>query len=497
MEAVMRQIRRWTDKTALRQLVLVLTAAGLAFLLSGIVFEERIAPFGLALAAGAPAFCLLPTCLGAAAGAFVFCEPMVTLKYVGAAALIFLLRLTLPRLFPQTRALLLQPAICFFSVFLCAGVVGFADAPGTETALLSLCEGALAGACAAFWRRVFVLLPGGRRLLVAAAGDSAALFFAGAMLLLAFDRFSFKDVSPARIAAYFCVMLLGLCAGESAGGVAGICGGLVLGFAPPHTFLAFSLPAAGVFCGVTAPAGKPAVAAAFGLCALLFLFLKGEPGAALPSLIETGAAILLFMALPKKAISFSELFLRPLSKRSGQEEAGRLLGLHLRRKAGAVREISAALAAVERVYKKTQAVGEDPIPAQVRGEVCADCEKRPFCWDATRILTDRAFGEAAAALRGNGRLIPELLPERLTAACTAPNRLCECFTRKYCEETARAAVKSEVREAKSAAAAQFRQISSLLDDAAKAAEETLSPDPDLSEIRFAFGFGGCGRPPYA
>ena len=481
MEAVKRQLKKWTGSIPYRQIARLLISAVIGILLSGVIFEERLAPFGAAFAAGVPDLYLLPAGFGAAGGSFLLGSPYVTLKNVGGIGLIVLFRLTLPRIFPKTHRQFLLPAIGFFSVFLSAGIVSFADSPGLESMLLSFCEGAVAAAAAAFWRRVFVLLPDGRRLTAASPGDSAALLFAGAMLLLSCDRFSIGGIGPARIAASFFVMLLGMTAGLAPGGMAGVCAGTVLGFRPEQSFLVYALPTAGVLCGVTASAGKPAVAGAFWLCDLLFLLLKGGEAGVAAALIESTAAALLFLVLPKRAVAFAEDFFRPLSQNANREDAGRLLAMRLKRKAGAVAEIADSLDAVNRVFQKTQSDPPEPLPALVRSGVCEDCEKYAYCWDATRILTERAFRESAETLRKTGRMIPELLPARLKAACLRQSRLSAVFTEKYCEETARAAVKEEVKEAKAAAAEQFRQTSALLADAAVRAEEEALPDPALSQ----------------
>ena len=480
MEAVTSQRRRWAGGTVLRQAGRALAAAGVGLLLSGVVFEADIAPFGVAFAAGTPMGLLLPASLGAAAGAFLFCEPLATLKYVGTATLTFLLRLALPRLFPKTQERFTLPVTAFFCMLLCAGIVSFTDLPSVDSLLLSLCEGAVAGACAAFWHRVFLLLPDGKKLLPATAGDVAAFLFAGAMLLLAFDRFAPGGVSFAHIAAFFGVMLLSLCAGETAGAIWGVAAGVVLGFKPAHTDLAFSLPTAGVLCGVCAPAGRLSVGAAFPLCCLLFLILKGDPDAFTPTLIELAAATLLFLLLPKKLRDAAADYLQPLARKHSGEETGRLLGLQLRRSAKAVREVADAVAAVSGFFRKKQAPAPDALQKAARAEVCADCEKKIFCWEQTRILTDRAFNEAAVSLREHGRLRPELLPERLQVTCRSPNALCDCFTRKYLEQTAREAVRTEVYDAKAATAAQFATVSALLENAAAAAENVLAPDPFLA-----------------
>ena len=480
METVKRLLDARTGRQTVKQVAVLLAAAAVGFFLAGIVFEDRIAPFGAAFAAGVPSFALIPACMGAAAGAFVFCPPLVTLEYVGAVALIFLFRVSVPRLFPAAQNRYTLPAAGFFSVLICAGVVSFVDAPSMESLLLSLCEGAITGAAAAFWNRVFVLLPGGSRLSAASAGDTAAFVFAGAMLLLSFDRYAIGGVSPARIVAFFVVMLLGLCAGEAAGAVGGVCAGLVLGFSPERTHLVFSLPAAGLLCGVVSPAGKLAVDAAFAVCDLLFLMLRGAPEHASAALIETAVAVGLFLLLPRRAVTLAGEYLRPFSRRGGEGEAGRLLGLRLRRAAKAVTEISDAVAAVERFADKNRPSAGDALPAAVRESVCADCVKRSFCWERARLLTARDFAAAAEKLRTTGALTTAMLPERLSSVCAAPEALCDGFNRQLCFAAAREAARTEVRDAKTAAAAQFRQVAALLADAAADAERAGGTDPVLA-----------------
>lgn len=476
----MERIKKTTKQPVLRQLLYLGAAAVVAFFLAGVVFENRVAPFGAAFAAGAPFPALIPACMGAAAGAFVFCEPLVTLENVGAVTLIFLFRIAARRVFPDVKDRFALPVIGFLSVLICGGVVSFVSMPSAESLLLSLCEGAIAGAGAAFWNRVFVLLPGGKRLLAGGAGDTAAFLFAGAMLLLSFARFSVAGVSPARIAALFCVMLLGLSAGEGAGAVGGICAGLVLGFSPERAHLVFSLPAAGLLCGIAAPAGKFAVDAAFTVCDLLFLMLRGAPAEVPTALLETATAAVLFALLPRRAITYAEQTLSPFSGAEAGKENGRLLGLRMRRASRALQEIASAVEAVGRVFRKAEAPSAETVTGAVKAAVCADCPKRVFCWERTRVLTGRDFAAAAETLSANGRLIPELLPERLAAVCTAPNALCDAFTFQQSLCAARAAVRTEVYDAKAAAARQFSQVASLLEDAAHDAETRSPADPFLA-----------------
>ena len=82
-------------KTA-KKAALILFTAIVGFFLSDISFESDISPFAAAFAAGAQSLYLIPAGIGAAIGAFVFCQPVNTLKYVGAILLIMLFKF-----FPQ------------------------------------------------------------------------------------------------------------------------------------------------------------------------------------------------------------------------------------------------------------------------------------------------------------------------------------------------------------------------------------------------------------
>ena len=460
-----------------------LLAAGLTgFFLSGVTFEGDFSPFAAAFTAGTPEAYLLPAGLGAAAGAFVFCPPMRTLKYVGAVMLTFLFRFASSRLIKNENPAVVCPAVSFLSVFLSAAAVVFVQSPDAQSVLLAFCESLIAGAAAAFWRRVFVLLPGRSSLFAASPGDTAAFLFCGSLLLLSFTPFCIGDFSPARTVCFFLLMLFCLCAGETAGAATGVCAGLLLGFAEEQPHLIFALPAAGLLCGICRSMGKFAVAAAFLVCDTLFLVLKGNAEAAFIAAIEAGVAALMLVLLPERFFSFAGERLRPFSKETCAGESRALLRLRLARTAGAVCSISDAVSAVCRLLTEQEDDGAKALASDARAAVCESCPKKNFCWDKTDLLTRRDFASAGEAVIKNGRLFPETVPQRLQTVCRTPNSLADAFNEAYAVYAARRAVKSEIYDLKQTAAAQFRTVSGLLLAAAAELAQTQESEPYLKAL---------------
>ena len=440
-------------------------AVGCGFLLANVGVGSSLSPFAAAFTAAAPGGLTVSAAVGASLGALVFFEALPSLKYIGAVVLVLLFRAASRSLEREERALFLRPAAAFLGLLLSASAVMLTQTPQLETALLAVCEATIALASAAFWQRTFTLLPEGEAVLAAEPADLSALLFCGALLLRAGTAYEIAGVSPARMLGFFLLLAAAFGAGVPAGALAGICAGLTLGFAPAEGHLMYALPAAGVLCGLTRGAGRFAASLGFLLCDLLFLLLKGEAGAAFPSVLEAGAAACVFLVLPAGLMDPLLGRLRPAA--AGREtEQKLLLRIRAGRLAGAAKEMYEAVAAVCRLVSKERAPQPEEIRSAARQTVCEACPKRVYCWERARPLTDRAFAAAGDAVLKNGRLYPETLPERLAVSCRAADALCDAFNAQYAAYAARLSVRADVYELKETAAAQFRSVSGLLLSAA-------------------------------
>lgn len=467
---------------------IILKAAGqllpalIGFMLGSVSFDGRIFPFGAAFAGGASDDRLLSVCLGAAAGALVFCPHSAALKYAGACVLLFFLRTSALKNIKENSKPRVYPLLTFACVLICSLVLALAFSTELSGLILEVCDAVIAGTCAFFSYRVFSVVGSGGRFACITSGDTAALMLWGSLILLSLNKLCIGGFSPARVVTFLCVMLLSFCGKESTGTAAGVCAGTVFGLSDGTPHLLFALPLSGLLCGLCAEYGKPAVAAAFAVSDILALIMKGSPDTLMTSACECLAAALIFALLPKRAIYFFNGLILPFTRAGSGETAKKTLTARMNRSASAVREMADCVEAVCRMLSRTDVPDIGSVPPDVKEDVCEDCLKYDFCWKHAGAITLRSFEECLRRAEQRGRLLPEDLPERLGIVCREKNALCDSFNRLICEHNARLTARSEIFEAKALAASQFRCAADIMDDASREAARCEEDDARLHSV---------------
>ena len=451
--------------------------AGLGFLLSGVTFAQGLAPFGLSFAGGADPAYSIASSVGAAAGYLLFRDIPGALKMISAAALVCFIKTGVAKIFTDGRLIYVSTASVFMSSFLCSLIVLSSEGLVVSSVLLALCEALVAAAGACIFCRVFAIIRLGKGVRCISTADLAALLFAAAALVLSLTRIPAAGVSLAHVGAGFCVMLLSLCGTETAPAMAGICFGIALGLGGLRPEFLLSFPLSGLLCGISGEYGKLAAAAAFAVAELLALMLRGDVETALLSASETGAAALLFLLVPKRALTEAVSTLLPARGDRGAQEQRRLMEFRLRSAAKAVREVGASVKKVSEALAKAETPDAGYIPGAVRAEVCEGCLKREFCWERTGKYTEAALAQAYGTMLRTGGLTEEELPQRLKTVCRERTGICAAFNRLYCEYNARLTVRQELFEAKELAALQFSGASAMLEDAARGLAAVEKADP--------------------
>ena len=466
--------------------------AALGFLFSGVNFAGDLAPFGLSFAGGADAACTLSASLGAAAGYLVFRDISGALKAVSAAALVCFIKTGTAKLFAEGRQIYLYTGSVFLSSLVCSLIVTSAEGLTASGALLALCEAVIAAAGTCLFCRAFAVARMGRGLRFLSMADFTALLFASAALNLSVAGIPYAGVTLAHVAAGLCVMGLSLSGMEPAPVMAGVCFGVTLGLGDLRPQFLAAFPLAGLLCGVCGAYGKAASAAAFAVADLLALMLRGSAETALLSAAETGAAALLFLLIPKRALTAAVTrFLPPRGDRGAREQR-LLMEFRLKSAARAVGDVGDAVKKVSDLLRGKEAPDPGYLPGAVRTEVCGQCIKKDFCWQRTGTFTERALTEAYDTLMKNGSLTEETLPARLLTVCREKTAVCAAFNRLYCEYHARLTVRRELQETGELAAIQFSGASAVLEDAARSLSAVEQADPRTAaaarEALAEFGF---------
>lgn len=449
-----------------------------SFLAAGVRVEGEIYPFGAVFSAGAAPKYLLPCALGSALGSLLFLSPIVAVKNIGAALLIYVFRQAHFRLAGGKNRQLFLPVIAFFAVFTSAGIVSLTDHPGASSLLINLAEGVLAAAGTCFSMRAFLITEGQIKPVFSSPADSVALLLTAGVLLSSLMRLKIGSVSPAFVVGETGLILLSYCVRAGAGAGAGAVTGAVLGFSGENVFLAFSQPLSGLICSALAPYGKLPVAAAFSLIHFIFVFLRGDRDNLLLPLSEGLLSALLFLLIPQKALDRISGVLRPFSETRYDLNARRILSLQLRRVSGAVKDVSDGVRAVSRMEAKKESCGAENIAAEIKKELCKTCLKQDFCSGRT----DRALLTAAETALKKGRISEETLPETLSVYCRNKAALIDALEEKYRKSRLRTASKNEVLDVKLSAAASFGSLADILEESRLLLEGTGRPDPYLASL---------------
>ncbi|MBQ9945513.1 MAG: SpoIIE family protein phosphatase [Clostridia bacterium] len=442
-------------------------------LFGGISFAGGISPFATGFTAGAISRYMISSAAGAAVGYAFFFGLFDSLRFIAAITLIALVRLTIEERI-KTSSLLFPVLLSASASFISSLAVFFAVGGDSTFIILCLSEALISGAFACFSRRVFAINALRKKGAYFAPTDTIATVFFGSILLLSVERFQIAGFSPARIAAYFIIMLFALCGREAASSIAGICSAVALGFDSSHPQLMLTYILTGLVSGLTGIYGKIPVALSLVATGTIALILKGDSATALTAITEIILSGFAFVFIPEKLLIKITEPLLPLSKDSFNEEKGRTLHFILKRSAKAVKDISASVSAVSELLQKTDKPSKDSVTEYVKEDICKGCAKYEFCWTKCRELTQKSFNRANDHLFTNERLISEELPERFAVICRMPDKITESFNRAYFEYLARLVTRQEVFDAKKAAARQFYSLGKILDDAA----ENLSRLPD-------------------
>lgn len=479
-KGMIKKLKAFTKSRIAGYMLRAAVSAVFGFLTAGVRVGENAAPFGISAVGGAPPEYAAATALGAAVGYIAGGSALEALRTVSAAGIVCLIRFGTEKLFTAAKRMPVSAAGTFFAAASCSVAVSV-GAGRTDELILRLCEAVMAGAGACFFSRALPLVLSDGKNGCVPFSDCVSVFYFLAVLLFSFDRFAYGLFSPSHAAAVF--LLLVLIRGKKNGTslIAGTVFGLILGTAENRGSLLFALPLSALAGGFGAEYGKPAAAAAVTVSGILAQILTGSPETAAASAAETFVSAAVFCLLPKRALNDLGRRLSAFSCDEYDNGAERLLKLRLNTAAKAVSDVGNSVREVSEMLEKSDVPGAEQIYRSVRDELCAGCVKEGLCWERAGGITEKAFVRANETLIGEGRLLPENLPQRLRMTCRSCETLAEAFNRYYCEYNARLTARSEVFETRRLAAMQFASAGDVMRDVAENTFSGFSNDPGTAK----------------
>ena len=409
-----------TRLDAIRQYIRqILPSFLLGLLCSLAALPFGLVPFGVAAAATRSNSRLASISLYAGAVAGYLAGGLKHFLYIGGVLLTLPLKAILSRLLPRRRsdlAAVLSAAGALLAVYAVAAAqyhfLIFDIVTGVCGVLLGAVFTYFAGQAKEIFLRKEIRQTG------LTQGESVGVMLLVSVLLLPLTGLAVYDVSPARAAAVFFVLLMAYYGKAAQGAMCGVITGVILSLGRAdfsHVIAAYAF--SGLIAGLFSGSRRVRAAIAFMLAnAVITLYLNNSI-ITLISLSEVMIAGSLFCILPARWIETAASFLLISLPRSRSFESARFKELVL----GRLRTASDSLGSVSSALGgKTAPVQTADVQTQVANvaeTVCRNCRLSSYCWSAAYNDTAGIFNSAAKCIEDKGGIQTADLPEYFTARC--------------------------------------------------------------------------------
>ncbi len=455
------------------------------FLMANAGMYGKIAPFGIALAAGVPASLFWPGALGALCGYLVPVGSGVgSMKYIAALCLVMVVRQILKRWTSLAKNGLIISLIAFGSLVIPSLLSTAATmSQNTMQIVFSLSEAALAGGGAYLVSVAGAPLEKGFVASVLERKEHASIIAVLSVMLLALCGFEFLGFSLGRFAAVLMILCVASAYGPAVAAGAGVVAGVVSGLNDVSLLvLAGVYGFAGLFAGLFYTFGRFGASAAFVLANGILVIAMGVGNIPIQVLYEVMAATVLFMVLPQRIVNTVGSF-RVAQSGTGQGTEGISRELHTRLAlaSSAMREVRTA---VDSVSERLRKINADDITTVYDGAaeaVCARCSKRMACWGPCYNSTMGAFHGLGRVLKEKGTVSDEDFPHSFLDNCSKVRLLCTAVNEEYERFRSRERSARRFGELRAVVSGQFEAMGELLDELSEEALQKRSRHVRLSE----------------
>lgn len=480
-EAVRKSSSRSAGRSTGRDLALHAACFIAGALLSRGAMLGSLSPFGASLAAGVPFRLLASSVLGASLG-YLLLSPLNAFRYIAILLAIAAMRWVLGEIKRVSLSRLFAPAVAFLTVF-GTGLVMLASAKSEMTELSEcLIEALLAAAGAYFFSRTAALLPSRRRLTGLNQQELACIVMSGCILLLSLSILTVGEISIARVLAVLSVLFFACCGRVKGGSIAGIATGIVFSLADLNLlFLSAAYSLSGLMGGLLAPMGKGAVVFSAFVCSAMMSFASPDRGMLLTVTIETAAASMIFLIVPREAMQFLRAVFSDEGAALSEEAVRRNVTMRLSHCSKALGNVSNCVSAVSEKLSRLYEPGMQGVYDAAADDVCKSCGLRVYCWEKQRDLTLDDLCRLSDTLKEHGAVGEKDVEASFQKRCCKPSELALSLSRAYREYLSLEAAKRRVTQVRTVVAGQFAGLSDILMDLSQEFGTIESYDADAAE----------------
>ncbi|WP_040196074.1 SpoIIE family protein phosphatase [Candidatus Soleaferrea massiliensis] len=432
----------------------------IGFIMAGSTMIGSLAPFGVAYCAASSAAGGAPAIIGALLGYILF-SGAATMKYVAAAALVFILKLVFKNDRSQSSPVL-PPVLSFISLLSVSIAIASFGQMSFYNTMLDAGEAFLAAGSSYFFYRTNRLLQSNQSLHALPTGDLCCLIVTVGVMICSMVSLRVGGFSVGRSVAVLLVLLCARYLHESGGAISGIIMGLTVLLASSDSrYLFASYALGGLSAGIFSRFGRIGSASAFIISnGLVFVFSNAVTGGFSP-LFEMFAASVVFMVLPSKWTAKLRLPVR----NEAVLDTGNVKNLVLMRLAFVSNALKGIADTTRQVADKLSDINSQNIGdvyQRTTNVCCKQCGLRSYCWDKAHTSMETAFDDITRILRRNGRVDRENVPGFFSERCCKINELLELLNRNYTDFLSSETARHRVSQIRSVITDQFEGMGVML-----------------------------------
>lgn len=469
--------------------VAVNLAAGL--LLARAAVFGGYAPFGVAAvaAAGAGSEGLSLLC-GAALGYLLPGGAQYPVKYVTAAAMVFVLKWLLSG--RKNHSTAFDPCAAGITLAACSGALWVGNGFGAKEAVYCAAEALLCGCAVLFFKTALPLLHRPSRIWGLNQKQMVSVIISLCILLLAFEGAAVGGISLGRVLGILAVLLAARYGREAGGGVAGVSVGMLLSLGDRDMAGAMAgYGFGGLLAGVFAPLGRFGCAVAFVLASTVSGLYLGNVTAVVTGLYESMIATVVFLLLPERlAVRVSALF-SPAAQELAPSRLREEFSARLTAAAGVLSEISETMAELTGRLTRVNTEDISTVFTDASDIACKRCGMRHYCWQTAANDTIDAFNNMTAVLGQKHELNREDVPDHFAARCCRLGELVGAVNKCYAEFITRRSGDNRALMLRRVLSGQYAAFGQLLRDEASAMRHTARRNVAGAE-RVRAALADCG-----
>ena len=478
MENTKRRVEK--DTTVAREVAVHIIYFVLGVLISHGAMLGEMSPFGASFIASVP-FVYMPASLLSVALGYLLLSPINSFRYIAIIISIAAIRWVLNEIKRISNSRFFSSVVAFIPVFATGLALTFTSQSTVSEISSCFIEAILSAGGAYFMSRTVKLSYSFRGITSFSWQELACLVMSGCILLLSFSSFAIGNISVGRILAVLIILFAAKYTSVSGGSIAGIATGIVFSLADSDLlFLSAAYSLSGLIGGLFSSLSKIAVCISVLICNTIMAFSAYDNAVVFNTIIESVAASLIFMLIPKNIGNYVSSVFSDDSKFEDENAIKRNVITRLSHCSKAIENVSACVNQVSDRLTRIYNPNIIWVYEKASERTCSKCGLRVFCWDKQKELTTDDFYRLSNILKEKGFVKDKDIEDNFLKHCCKTGELAYSINESYKDYLSYEAAKRRITQIRSVVAGQFAGLSDILQDLAEEFEDYNSFDTNAA-----------------